>query len=95
MYQFPLRLTFFGLTLKYRANLFTQIHDLVFHGGGGFKHSEVYNMPIWMRKFHIQKINEYNKKQNEEIEKSKRGNTSPTSNKPVGPNINPSSTYNF
>ena len=48
-----------------------------------------------MRRFHIQKINEYNKKQNEEIEKTKRGNTSTTSNKPMGPNINPSSTYNF
>ena len=95
MYQFPLGLTFFGLTLKYRANLFTQIHDLVFHGGGGFKHSEVYNMPIWMRRYHIQKINEYNKKQNEETEKSKKGNSSSPSNRPVGPNINPSSTYNF
>jgi len=95
MYQFPLGLTFFGLTLKYRANLFTQIHDLVFHGGGGFKHSEVYNMPIWMRRYHIQKINEYNKKQNEEIEKSKKGNSSSPSKGPVGPNINPSSTYNF
>jgi isopentenyl phosphate kinase len=66
----------------------------VFHGGGGFKHSEVYNMPIWMRRFHISKINEHNKKQNEEIEKAQKG-TSPASNRPTGPNINPSSTYNF
>ena len=66
----------------------------MFHGGGGFKHSEVYNMPIWMRKYHIQKINEYNKEQNEKAEKI-RGNNS-NSPKPVrGPNINPSSTYNF
>ena len=85
---------FFGLTSMYRNILFTQIHDLVFHGGGGFKHSEVYNMPIWMRKFHIEKISEFNKKQNEEIEKVKKGNK-PPSNKPMGPNINPSSTYNF
>ena len=69
------------------------MHDLVYHGGGGFIHSEVYNMPTWLRRFHIQKINEWNKKQNEEIEKSK-GKSSP-SNKPVGPNIPPSSTYNF
>ena len=50
-------------------------------------------MPVWMRKFHIQKINEWNKKQQEEVEKSKK-KTSP-SNKPTGPNISPSSTYNF
>jgi hypothetical protein len=87
-------LTFFGLTPSYRNTLFTQIHDLVYHGGGGFIHSEIYNMPIWMRRYHIQKINEYNTKQKEEMEKAQGKN--PNNSKPVrGPNINPSSTYNF
>ena len=88
---------FFGPTPEYRTILFTQIHDLVFHGGGGFKHSEVYNMPIWMRRFHVQKINEHNEKQKEEYDKERKkisGKTSPSSG-PVGPNVNPSSTYNF
>ena len=87
-------LTFFGLTPNYRNQVFTQIHDLVYHGGGGFLHSEVYNMPIWMRRYHIQKINEYNKEQNKRIEEAKKGNTN-NSNNISGPNINPSSTYNF
>ena len=65
----------------------------MYHGGGGFIHSEVYNMPIWLRMFHINKISEWNKKQNEEIKKSQKGQK-PTSNKVMGPNINPSSTYN-
>jgi len=51
-------------------------------------------MPIWMRRFHIEKINEHVKKQNEEVEKQQKG-SSPPSNKPMGPNVNPSSTYNF
>jgi hypothetical protein len=67
----------------------------VYHGGGGFIHSEIYNMPIWMRRYHIQKINEYNKEQNKKIEEAKRGNSSSPSKGPMGPNINPSSTYNF
>ena len=66
----------------------------MYHGGGGFIHSEIYNMPIWMRRYHIQKINEYNKKQNEEIEKSKKGNAN-NPNSISRPNINPSSTYNY
>ena len=66
----------------------------MYHGGGGFLHSEVYNMPIWMRKFHIQKINEFNKKQEEELEK-KRKKTNIDNNKISKPNIKPSSTYNF
>ena len=89
-----MELTFFGLTSNYRKVVFTQIHDLVYHGGGGFLHSEVYNMPIWMRKFHIQKINEHNEEQNKKIEKAKRGQN-PDSNKVQGPNIPPSSTYNY
>ena len=50
-------------------------------------------MPIWLRRFHIQSISEYNKDQNEKIEKTKKGNNN--SQIPMGPNINPSSTYNF
>jgi len=87
-------LTFFGLTPHYRNLLFGQIHDLVFHGGGGFKHSDVYNMPIWLRRFHIQKISDYNKEENERMEKAKKGQT-PNSNKIYGPNVKPSQTYNF
>ena len=69
------------------------MHDLVFHGGGGFQYYDVYNMPLWLRRFHIRKINEYNEKQKEEIEKQKQ---SPKSNNKVhGPNIKPSSIYNF
>ena len=66
----------------------------MFHGGGGFKHSEVYNMPIWMRRFHIDQINQYHKKQNEEIEKAK-GQSNIGDGDISRPNINPSSTYNF
>ena len=96
MYRFPLGWAFFGLTPEYRNILFTQIHDLVYHGGGGFKHEEVYNMPTWMRHFHIGKINEYLQKQNEEYEKIKgESKMGSDKGKIYGPDINPSSTYNF
>tara|TARA_R110001592_G_scaffold353369_1_gene652132 strand:- start:548 stop:754 length:207 start_codon:yes stop_codon:yes gene_type:complete len=66
----------------------------VYHGGGGFIHSEIYNMPTWMRTFHIQKINEYNKKQDEEYNKTKnKGDNSPS--KVSSPNVKPSSYYNI
>jgi hypothetical protein len=67
----------------------------VFHGGGGFKHSEVYNMPVWLRRFHIEKINQFHKEQNEKMEEAKKKHSDNTSNVPLSPNINPSSTYNF
>jgi len=51
-------------------------------------------MPIWMRRFHISKINEHHEQQNEEANKIKnKSNSSP--NKVAGPNVSPSSTYNY
>ena len=66
---FPLGQAFFGLSQEYRKQFWIQIHDLVYHGNGGFIFSEVYNMPIWLRKFNILQINKYNKKQEEEFKK--------------------------
>jgi len=86
---------FFGLTPQYRNILFSQIHDLVYHGGGGFIHSEVYNMPVWLRRFHITKINEHVEKQNKEQRKAQGNEQVGDDKKVLGPNINPSSTYNF
>lgn len=68
-------LDFFGLTLEnssvYRKNLFTQIHNIVFHGNGGYDWFTIYNMPIWLRKFTFHEINEYNKDQNEKANSTK------------------------
>jgi len=67
-------LAFFGLTSDqaplFRKNLFTQIHEILFHGKGGYDWNTVYNMPIWLRKFIFHEINQYYKKESEEIKKS-------------------------
>jgi hypothetical protein len=61
---FPLQLTFFGLTPDYRASLFIQIHDIVFHGQGGYSWDIVYDMPIWLRTFTYNKIREFHERKN-------------------------------
>ena len=87
-------LSFFGLTSQYKKLVFDQIHDLVFHGGGGFLHSEVYNMPVWLRRFHIKKIIEFNKEQNEKIEQQRKGQQ-PNPSQVYQPNVKPPKIYNF
>ena len=61
-------LAFFGLTFEiaqqYRINLFTQIHEIVFHGQGGYDWETVYNMPIWLRKFTFHKMKTYYEEKN-------------------------------
>jgi cephalosporin-C deacetylase-like acetyl esterase len=53
----------------------SEIHDLTYHGGGGFIYSEVWQMPIMTRRFHIRKINEFLEKKTEAEEKAMRGDT--------------------
>ena len=60
--------TFFSLTLKeaaeYRHNLFSQIHEIVFHGNGGYDWHTIYNMPIWLRHFTFNRIKEHYEEKN-------------------------------
>ncbi len=67
-------LAFFGLTsdtaAQYRVNLFTQIHEIVFHGKGGYDWETIYNMPRWLRHFTFNKISDHYRKEADEREKS-------------------------
>ena len=62
-----------------------EVHDLVYHGHGGFSYTEVYNMPVQYRKYHIQKINEHVEKLNEAQEKAQ--GKAQNINSPAKPNI--------
>lgn len=59
--------TFFSLTpsqaAEYRQNLFTQIHEIVFYGKGGYDWHTAYEMPIWLRKFTLTKIIDHYEKE--------------------------------
>jgi hypothetical protein len=85
-----LGLAFFGLTSdiapQVRAAVFTQIHQIVFHGKGGYDWHTVYNMPIWLRRFTFKQIADFY-----EEEKSSYENKSSRGNKTV---VNPDGTVN-
>ena len=71
--MYPLGLTFFGLSHEYRMYLFTQIHEIIFHGNGGYDYNTIYNMPIWLRNFTFNKLKEhYQPKEDDVVEKSKQ-----------------------
>jgi hypothetical protein len=59
------------MAVQARVNLFSQIHEIVFHGQGGYDWDTAYNMPIWLRKFTFNKMREYyeekNASQNEDL----------------------------
>ena len=83
-------LPFFGLTPEYRASFFDQIHQIVFHGNGGYDHDTVYAMPVWLRNYTYRKIAEHYEKEKEEMDKARGKQKSST---PRGPNIKRPPTY--
>ena len=80
--QFQLDSTFFGLTSKnipeFRISVFKQIHEIVFHGQGGYDWETVYNMPIWLRKYTFKEISDYYTEQNKKIESAGKSNKQQT-----------------
>ena len=58
-------------------NLFKQIHEILFHGKGGYDYNTIYHMPIWLRKFTFKEIQEfYTKKAATEKNEMSAGKTS-------------------
>lgn len=72
-----LGLSFFGLTSdvvsQVRLNLFSQIHQIVFHGQGGYSWYDVYNMPTWLRNYTFSEIRTYYEEQKEAAENKGKG----------------------
>jgi hypothetical protein len=79
---------FFTLTPEYRSALFNQLHEIVFFGKGGYDWNTVYNMPIWLRRFTFNTINEFYQKEKEEYDKITNKGELITADKPLAkPNI--------
>ena len=72
-------LSFFGLTYDtapiVRANLFTQIHEIVFHGNGGYDWHTIYDMPIWLRKYTFNEIKKYYEEQKDAADGKSNSNS--------------------
>jgi len=88
-----LALAFFGLTTtngeiqQARVNLFSTLHQIIFHGKGGYDYDTVYNMPIWLRKFTFSEIKKFYDAETE-------ANSKAAKNKNQSNLVNPDGTVN-
>lgn len=69
-----------------------EVHDLAYHGQGGFPISDVWDMPVPYRRYHIRKINKYQEERQEQLDEA-RGKTSMSSNKLHQPPVSKKPTY--
>jgi|TARA_R110000796_G_scaffold205143_2_gene321165 hypothetical protein len=64
----------------FRKNLFKQIHEIIFHGNGGYDYFTVYNMPLWLRKYTFSEIQKYYSEKQEAENKAAQGQNSTSAN---------------
>jgi len=74
---YPLGLGFFTLPSDYSIQLHGQLWEMVNYGNG-FTWSEVYTMPIHIRRFYFKKLADAKKKEKEQMDKAnKKGGNGP------------------
>jgi len=76
---------FFGLTQEYKVLLHDEIFDLCNHGNG-FTFNEVFQMPIWVRKYFLNKLIDIKQKENDEIENIQNQSGAKSTKRIYGPN---------
>jgi hypothetical protein len=65
-----LGLAFFTLPTNYSLQLHEELFFLVFHGGGGFTFSDVYNLPLHIRRLYANNLMKIKKAEQEQIQKA-------------------------
>jgi len=68
-----------------------EVHSLAYHGQGGFPISDVWDLPVPHRRYHIRMINKHIEEKNEEMEKARGSKTNTKSLDK--PNLPPKPTY--
>lgn len=56
---------FFGINPEYRNNMMEEVFLMSYYGQGGFSRDDIYNMPVYERKWSLQRIQEEVEKKNE------------------------------
>ena len=72
--------TFFGLSPSDKPLIHDSIFTLIHFSSGGFTFDDVYNMPVWLRKFYLSKLAEVKKQESAQYKKASTG--TPTIHRP-------------
>ena len=70
--QWKSLLSFFGLQPKHKKDIHEEIFQLIYCAKGGFTFDEVYNLPIYLRKFYLKRLNKQYQDENTEIDKAQK-----------------------
>lgn len=76
---FPLEQTFFGFKPEDRPGLHENIFNMLWHGEGRWTWDEIYEMPVFLRRFYVKQLNKIletrQQQQQDQIEAAQRRNS--------------------
>ena len=67
----------FGLNSEHKAQIHETLFQLIYYGQG-FTHDDVYNLPIHIRNFYVQKLIETKTEEKKQMDKASKKPTIPT-----------------
>ncbi len=70
--QWKSLLSFFGLQPKHKKDIHEEIFQLIYYHKGGFTFNEVYNLPIYLRKFYLNRLEKQYSDESKEIAKAQK-----------------------
>ena len=62
----------FGLKPQDKLNLHKDLFSLIYYGQG-FTHEDVYNMPVYLKRFYLNQLLDIKNKEKKQTEKSSKG----------------------
>ena len=62
--------SFLGLRAEDKPAIHDEIFSLCFHGKGGFTHTEVYEMPTYLRRYYITKASKFYDEEQKQMDKA-------------------------
>ena len=61
----------FGLQAEHKPQIHEEVFQLIYYGQG-FTHSDVYDMPVYLRKFYYKTLIETKQEENKKIKESQK-----------------------
>ena len=55
--------TFFGLTSEHKVEIHKTLFSMAYYSNGAFNFEQVYNMPVYLRNFHLKQLEDAKKKE--------------------------------
>lgn len=64
--------TFFGLTSEDKVEIHKVLFTMAYHSNGAFDFQQLYNMPVYLRNFHMKQLEDTKKKEAEAMQAAQK-----------------------